>query len=83
MFIFMITTNLTKLGDSYYFHVPKKFIDVYEMMNWLDDYDFEMQVLREGKTITYTRIKKEIGAEKQTKLDKFKNKKERKEDEKN
>ena len=69
----MVRTNLVKVGDSYYLPVSKKFIDVYEMFKWLDDYDFEVSMLREGKTITYTRVKKD--SDNQKKLNDYEKKK--------
>ncbi len=61
-------TKLTKIGGSYYFIVPKSIIDIYNMLK--EPYIFEISVYNKGKILSY----KNIGKEKQTKIDDFEKK---------
>ncbi len=59
----------TKIGNSYYFRIPKPILFFYDMMSWLEDYDFKVSVYNNGRTLSYKRVKKEDKS--QTKLKDF------------
>ena len=58
-----VKTKLTKVGDSYYLHVPKSIIDVYNLLK--EVYILEVSVYNEGRIISYKRVGK------QTKIEDF------------
>lgn len=63
-------TKFTKVGDSYYLHVPKSIIDVYNLLKEI--YIYEISIYNEGKTLSYKRVGK------QTKVEDFEKKKKKK-----
>ncbi len=69
----MVKVNVVKIGDTYYLSIPKSVIDVYGFMSWLNDYDFDLSVYKNGRILSYKRIKKELKEEKeqQTKIDDY------------
>jgi len=51
----MEESRLKKIGDSKWFLVPYEFVKVYE----LDNYVYLCEVTKDGKTITFRRMRKD------------------------
>jgi len=53
-----IKIKVTKIGSSYFLLIPKSYIDVFKMSNWIDEHNFNIFTSDDGKTITYKRVRK-------------------------
>jgi len=51
-------TKIVSVGTGHYLLIPKKYVDVYEMMDFMEDYEYEVDVKDEGALIIYRRVRK-------------------------
>jgi len=57
-----LKTDIKKIGDSFYIHIPKMLLDMFEFIDL--DYEWELHIIEDKKKIELKRGKKKVEEEK-------------------